>query len=214
MRAPGPWRGAGADRLVAAATILAPGPWKRPPGLRRISCGSGQPGSIGVAWRPMPPLGVGDEIGGYLIEGTAGRGGMGLVYRARQRRPDRTVALKVIVPELAADPVFRARFERESNLAAEIEHPNVIPVYEIGEDGDLLYIAMRFIDGVDLGALLKRTGPLPPGRAAALDAPHGHGLVHRDIKPGNVLVDASDHAYLTDFGLTKRTDDTQGMTAT
>ena len=170
----------------------------------------------------MRKLRAGDQLAGYRIEAVAGRGGMGLVYRARQRRPDRIVALKVIVPELAADPVFRERFERESNLAAEIEHPNVIPVYEIGEDDDLLYIAMRFITGVDLGALLKQSGPLPPERATrliaqvgdALDAAHARGLVHRDVKPGNVLIDASDHVYLTDFGLTKRTSETHGMTAT
>lgn len=167
-------------------------------------------------------LGPGDEIGGYRIDAIAGRGGMGLVYRARQRRPDRTVALKVIVPELAADPSFRARFEHESNVAAQIEHPNVIPVYEVGEEDGLLYIAMRFVHGIDLGALLARRGRLEPDRAVhlisqvgdALDAAHARGLVHRDIKPGNVLVDPSDHVYLTDFGLTKRTDQTKGMTAT
>ena len=170
----------------------------------------------------MRQLRAGDQLAGYRIEAVAGRGGMGLVYRARQRRPDRIVALKVIVPALAADPVFRGRFERESNLAAQIEHPNVIPVYEIGEEDELLYIAMRFIAGVDLGALLNQSGPLPPERATrliaqvgdALDAAHERGLVHRDIKPGNVLIDASDHVYLTDFGLTKRTDETKGMTAT
>ena len=170
----------------------------------------------------MRRLGPGDEIGGYLIEAIAGRGGMGLVYRARQRRPERIVALKVIAPALAADPAFRARFEQESSLAAEIEHPNVIPVYEVGDEDGLLYIAMRFIAGIDLGGLLAKTGPMPPERATrliaqvgdALDAAHAHGLVHRDVKPGNVLVDASDHVYLTDFGLTKRTGETKGLTAT
>ena len=170
----------------------------------------------------MRQLGAGDEIGGYLIEAIVGRGGMGLVYRARQRRPDRIVALKVIVPELAADPSFRARFEHESNVAAQIEHPNVVPVYEVGDEQGLLYIAMRFIHGIDLGGLLARSGPLEPGRATrlispvgdALDVAHARGLVHRDIKPGNLLVDPSDHVYLTDFGLTKRTGQTKGMTAT
>ncbi len=152
----------------------------------------------------------------------AGRGGMGLVYRARQRRPDRVVAIKVIAPELAANPDFRARFEQESATAAEIEHPNVIPVYEVGEDDGLLFIAMRFVQGVDLGGLLRQTGRLPPQRAAhlisqvadALDAAHARGLVHRDIKPGNILVAAADHVYLTDFGLTKRASDSGGMTKT
>jgi serine/threonine protein kinase len=147
---------------------------------------------------------------------------MGLVYRARQRRPDRIVALKVISPEAAADPEFRTRFEREAAIAAEIEHPNVIPVYEIGEDGESLYIAMRFVEGVDLGDLLVAHGRVEPGRtgrliaqvADALDAAHAHGLVHRDVKPGNVLVTATDHVYLTDFGITKRTDDAVGLTKT
>jgi DNA-binding NarL/FixJ family response regulator len=167
-------------------------------------------------------LGPGGEIGGYRIEEIAGRGGMGLVYRARQRRPDRTVALKIIVPELGANSAFRARFERESNVAAQIEHPNVIPVYEVGEEEGLLYIAMRFVEGVDLGGLLAQSGQLAPERATrliwqvgdALDAAHARGLVHRDIKPGNVLVADRDHVYLTDFGLSKRIDETQGMTAT
>ena len=115
----------------------------------------------------------------------------------------------MIAPELAADPDFRARFELESNSAAEIEHPNVIPVYEVGEDDDLLFIAMRFVHGVDLGQLSRETGPLDPFRAAhvveqvadALDAAHAGGLVHRDVKPGNILLASSDHVYLTDFGL-------------
>jgi hypothetical protein len=147
---------------------------------------------------------------------------MGLVYRARQRRPDRIVALKVIAPEAAADPQFRSRFEREAATAAEIEHPNVIPVYEVGEDGESLYIAMRFVEGVDLGDLQMAHGRLEPGRtgrliaqvADALDAAHAHGLVHRDVKPGNVLVTATDHVYLTDFGISKRTDDAVGLTKT
>lgn len=167
-------------------------------------------------------LGAGDEFGNYRIEGLAGRGGMGLVYRARQKRPDRTVAIKVIAPELAADPDFRARFEDESATAAQIEHPNVIPVYEVGDEDGLLYIAMRYVDGIDLGRLLADSGPLPPQRAAhlvsqasaALDAAHARGLVHRDIKPGNILVARGDNVYLTDFGLTKRITDTRGLTKT
>jgi serine/threonine protein kinase len=167
-------------------------------------------------------LGPGDEIAGYRIEAIAGRGGMGLVYRARQRRPDRIVAIKVIAPELAADPEFRARFEQESTTAAQIEHPNVIPVYEVGDEDGLLYIAMRYVQGVDLGGLLAQSGRLAPERVArlvsqtadALDAAHARGLVHRDVKPGNILVAAGDHVYLTDFGLTKRSADTRGMTQT
>ncbi len=170
----------------------------------------------------MRQLQPGDELAGYKIEELAARGGMGLVYRARQRRPDRTVAIKVIAPELAADPDFRARFEQESATAAEIEHPNVIPVYEVGEEGGLLFISMRFVHGVDLGRLVEETGPLPAERASnlvaqvadALDAAHARGLIHRDVKPGNIMVAEHDHVYLTDFGLTKRATESQGMTRT
>ncbi len=170
----------------------------------------------------MRQLGPGDEFGDYVIEALAGRGGMGLVYRARQRRPDRIVAIKVVAPELAADSGFRERFEQESTIAAQIEHANVIPVYAVGETDGLLFIAMRYVDGVDLGHLLASSGRLQPRRAAplvsqvadALDAAHARGLVHRDVKPGNILVAAGDHVYLTDFGLTKRTADTKGLTAT
>jgi serine/threonine protein kinase len=167
-------------------------------------------------------LGPGDDFAGFTIEAIAGRGGMGLVYRARQKRPDRLVALKVIAPELAADVAFRARFEGEASIAAQIEHPNVIPVYAVGDEHGVLYIAMRFVDGVDLGGVVAREGKLSPIRTArlitqiagALDAAHARGLVHRDIKPANVLIAAGDHAYLTDFGLTKLTADSQGMTKT
>ena len=148
----------------------------------------------------------------HRIEAVAGRGGMGVVYRAIELALERTVALKLITPALAGDPQFRERFVRESRAAASIEHPNVIPIFSAGEEQDVLYIAMRFVDGEDLRALLRRDGPLEPRRAArivaqvaaALDAAHERGLVHRDVKPANVLLTDADHAYLTDFGLTKR----------
>jgi hypothetical protein len=163
----------------------------------------------------------GAEIDGFVIEAVAGRGGMGVVYRARQRRPDRTVALKVITPDLAHDAAFRSRFERESSIAAQIEHPNVIPVYAIGEAGDVLYIAMRFVEGTDLRSLLAAERRLEPGRAAAivagvaqaLDAAHRSGLVHRDVKPANILL-ADDHVYLTDFGLSRHVTSQSGPTRT
>ena len=156
----------------------------------------------------------GTEIDGFVIESVAGRGGMGVVYRARQRRPDRVVALKVIAPDLVDNPAFRTRFEHEAGIAASIEHPNVIPVYAIGEAAGTLYIAMRFVDGIDLGSLIQRERRLEPARAAAivdgaaraLDAAHAHGLVHRDVKPANILltpVSGRDHVYLTDFGLSR-----------
>ena len=170
-------------------------------------------------------LGPGAEIDGFVIEAVAGRGGMGVVYRARQQRPDRVVALKVIAPDLAHDAAFRARFERESSIAAQIEHPNVIPVYAIGEADGVLYIAMRFVEGTDLRSLLDEQGPVEPSRAAtivdrvgrALDAAHAQGLVHRDVKPANILLaDAGgrDHVYLTDFGLSRHVHATSGPTRT
>jgi hypothetical protein len=170
-------------------------------------------------------LGPGAEIDGFVIESVAGRGGMGVVYRARQQRPDRIVALKVIAPDLAHDGAFRARFERESSIAAQIEHPNVIPVYAIGEADGVLYIAMRFVEGTDLRSLLDADGPVEPSRAAtivdrvgrALDAAHAQGLVHRDVKPANILLaDAAgrDHVYLTDFGLSRHVHATSGPTRT
>ncbi|MEA2457304.1 MAG: hypothetical protein QOC95_276 [Thermoleophilaceae bacterium] len=167
----------------------------------------------------------GSVLGGFVIEGAAGRGGMGVVYRARQQRPERIVALKVISPELAGDPAFQDRFERESQIAAQIEHPNVIPVYAVGDEAGVLYIAMRFVVGTDLRATLTQEGRLEPQRAAAivdqvaqaLDAAHAHGLVHRDVKPSNVLVSISggrEHVYLTDFGLSRLVEGSQGVTAT
>ena len=160
-----------------------------------------------------------------MIESVAGRGGMGIVYRARQREPDRVVALKVVAPELAGDPSFEARFKSEGRIAARIEHPNVIPVYAVGEDRGTLYIAMRFVVGTDLRAVIEEDGRVEPGRAAALidqvaqalDAAHRHGLVHRDVKPANILITAQggrEHVYLTDFGLTRHVAASQAMTAT
>jgi CHASE2 domain-containing sensor protein len=162
-------------------------------------------------------------IAGYRIRQPIGRGGMGVVYEATQTSLERDVALKLIRTAFAENPVARERFKRESKLAASIEHPNVIPVYEAGEYEGVLYIAMRLVPGEDLGALVMATGPLQPERAvgliaqvaAGLDAAHAAGLVHRDVKPANVLVSIDalgDHAYLTDFGLTKRLDTADGLT--
>ena len=137
---------------------------------------------------------------------------MGVVYRALQLDLERPVALKLIAASLAEDPEFRDRFVRESRAAASIDHPNVIPIYYTGEHDGLLYIAMRYVEGSDLRTLVRAEGRLEPERAArivaqvgaALDAAHARGLVHRDVKPANVLLGGEDHAYLTDFGLTKR----------
>ncbi|MDA0182969.1 protein kinase [Solirubrobacter phytolaccae] len=152
----------------------------------------------------------GAHIAGCRIESVAGRGGMGIVYRATQLSLGRPVALKLIAPEHAADSDFRERFQRESRMAAAIDHPNVIPVYEAGEEDGRLYIVMRWVEGTDLHKELRAHGRVEHERAAAiinqvagaLDAAHTAGLVHRDVKPANVLL-SGDHAYLADFGLTR-----------
>ena len=174
--------------------------------------GEGLPGETGGG--PGGPA-AGARIAGYVLEEEIGAGGMAVVFRARDERLDRLVALKLLTPGLAGDAEFRRRFLRESRAAAAVDDPHIIPVYEAGEAGGVLFIAMRYVSGGDVRGLLRREGPLPPGRAAAilspvalaLDAAHGAGLVHRDVKPGNMLIDARpgrpDHVYLSDFGLAK-----------
>ena len=159
-------------------------------------------------------LEVGSTFAGHRIDGVAGRGGMGIVYRATDLALGRPVALKLMAPGLATDPVFRARFESECRLAATIDHPHAVEVFHAGEEDDLLYVTMRYVDGTDLRAILRAERRLNADRAVrvvsqvagALDEAHRHGLVHRDVKPGNVLVTARDdgeRAFLSDFGLTK-----------
>lgn len=169
----------------------------------------------------------GEWLGPYRIQDVIGRGGMGVVYRARQQSEhlDRTVALKVLAPELTKDESFRHRFVRESRLAAELDHENIVPVYDAGQVEGRLYIAMRYVDGTDLASLLRREHRLEPARALillnqvarALDAAHHRGLVHRDVKPGNILIslhegETGEHVYLADFGLTKRRASQSGLT--
>jgi serine/threonine protein kinase len=173
----------------------------------------GVPG--GAAGGPAA-LAPGSRVAGYLLEEEVGAGGMAVVFRARDERLDRPVALKVLAPGLAADEEFRRRFLRESRAAAAVDDPHILPVYEAGQAGGVLFIAMRFVPGGDVRGLLRREGPLAPGRVAAvispvacaLDAAHGAGLVHRDVKPANMLIDARpgrpDHVYLSDFGLARR----------
>ena len=172
----------------------------------------------------MPDLQPGSEFAGHRIEAVAGRGGMGVVYRAVQLTLNRTVAVKVLPADLADTEQFRERFRVESELAASISHANVIPIFDAGEEEGSLYVTMRYVDGTDLRELVAR-GPLEPRAAvaivdqaaAALDAAHARGLVHRDVKPGNVLIEdpgGTDHVYLTDFGLTKQVSADPGLTET
>jgi YVTN family beta-propeller protein len=159
---------------------------------------------------------LGTRLAGYQIQALLGRGGMGVVYLAEQTGPRRPVALKLLLDPATTSEAFRRRFLRESELAAAIDHPNVLPVYDAGETDGVLWIAMRYVPGIDLAALLEQQGPLGPEQAlgivgqvaGALDAAHTRGLVHRDVKPGNVLLAVEDgavtHAYLADFGLTRR----------
>jgi serine/threonine-protein kinase len=173
----------------------------------------------------MAEISTGAILGGYRIQGVAGEGGMGRVYRAIQIALNRQVALKVIMPELAHEADFRTRFTREAELAASIDHPNIVPVYEAGEADGRLFIAMRWVDGTDLRSVILREGPLDARRvvgivdqvAAALDAAHRGGLVHRDVKPANVMLTSThgqEHVYLTDFGLTKRAESMAALTRT
>ena len=157
---------------------------------------------------------AGTRLARYTTESIIGRGGMSVVYAAYDRQLGRPVALKVMAPPAGHEgDRFRKRFLRESRLAASIDHPNVIPIYDAGEADERLYIAMRLVQGIDLRLLLRREGPLDFARAFAivgqvadaLDAAHGRGLLHRDVKPGNILLapdhGATDHVYLSDFGL-------------
>ena len=154
---------------------------------------------------------VGGEVLEYRIEELIGRGGMGVVYRAYDVRLKRSLALKLVAPELSQDDRFRTRFLAETELAASLEHPNVVPIYDAGEADGRLYLAMRLVDGSDLKSLLLAEAPLEPERALvictqiadALDAAHQRGLVHRDVKPSNVLLDRHEHVYLSDFGLAR-----------
>ncbi len=171
---------------------------------------------------------VGDEFAGYRVRSVLGRGGMSVVYQAENLRLSSIIALKILAPELASDDAFRARFLEESRIAASLNHPNVIPIYDMGSQDDLLYIAMRYVSGTDMRQMIKKRGRILPatalflvGQAArALDAAHRKGLVHRDVKPGNLLIERGsddadpDHVYLADFGITKHAMSRSGLTST
>ncbi|HMD24185.1 MAG TPA: serine/threonine-protein kinase, partial [Streptosporangiaceae bacterium] len=157
----------------------------------------------------------GPRFGPYILTAVLGRGGMGVVYRAFDTAKGRTVALKVLIPELAADRAFQERFRRESKRAARLSEPHIIPIHDYGQIDGRLFIDMRLVDGIDLATLLDRDGPMPPAAAAwisaqvasALDAAHADGLIHRDVKPSNVLITGHGKslpfAYLIDFGIAR-----------
>lgn len=163
------------------------------------------------------PPGPGDRLGHYRLEALIGQGGMGQVFRATDLRRERLVALKLLAAHLASDDAFRNRFMRESRIAARLSDPHVIPIHDWGEIDGHLFLDMRLVNGRDLREVLAESGPMTPDRAlgivgqvaAALDAAHADGLVHRDVKPDNVLLDAHDFAYLVDFGLAQTDNDTR-----
>jgi tRNA A-37 threonylcarbamoyl transferase component Bud32 len=171
---------------------------------------------------------VGSEFAGYRLESVIARGGMSTVFLGEHLGLARKVAVKVLAQDLSEDDIFRERFVRESRIAAGLDHPNVIPIYEAGEIDGLLFIAMRYVQGPQLKDLIQKVGALPAERvlpimsqsASALDAAHVRGLIHRDVKPGNILIDPDigsehmDHVYLCDFGLTKRMSSHSGLTRT
>jgi streptogramin lyase/tRNA A-37 threonylcarbamoyl transferase component Bud32 len=171
---------------------------------------------------------LGTTVGGYRIDSMIGRGGMSVVYLAEDAHLGRKVAVKFLAPDLVQDSKFRERFVRESRLAASLEHPNIVTVYEAREHDGQLYLAMRYVAGTDLKRLIGSEGALDPERtvsivsqaASALDAAHAEGLIHRDVKPGNILITprtdpgGRDRVYLSDFGLTKRATSDSGITAT
>ncbi len=150
-------------------------------------------------------------LGKYIIMEEIGRGGMGAVYKARDVELDRVVAMKVLSPYLVGEPRLVQRFMREARLAANLDHPNIVTIYDIGGEGGYYYFVMKYLEGKSLKEILAERGALPPQTvialvsqlAAALDYAHGQNLIHRDVKPGNVIVDEEGHATLTDFGLAK-----------
>ncbi|HEX8158950.1 MAG TPA: protein kinase [Solirubrobacteraceae bacterium] len=166
-------------------------------------------------------LAVGDTLAGYKLEELVGSGATGVMFRARDRRLGRDVALRVVAPDLASDPLVRARVNRESTVLAHLDHPNVVPLYAAEEAGGTICLVSRWVDGRSLRRIVDEDGPLEPGRAVrlvvqvagALQTAHELDIIHRDVKPSNVLVTSADHAYLTDFCLARRSTDVTGLTA-
>jgi|GEM_PF-2834690 len=198
----------------------APAPARAPappaPAARPRAPAAPASGELGLT--PVLPLGA--VFAGCRVEEVIGHGAMGVVYRADELALQRPVALKLILAEHSQDERFRERFRRESQITAAIDHPNVIPIFDAGDEDGVLYIMMRLVEGTDLRAVIDADGAIEPLRAAriarqvgaALDAAHARGMLHRDIKPSNVLLARDDHVYLSDFGLAKRADAGAGIT--
>jgi pSer/pThr/pTyr-binding forkhead associated (FHA) protein/predicted Ser/Thr protein kinase len=194
----------------AARPVAAPA---RPRAPRAVQ--APDPAGIGAIQLP-----VGSVFAKCRVEDVIGHGDMGVVYRAEELALQRPVALKLILPEYSDDARFRERFRRESRIAAAIDHQNVIPVFDAGDEAGVLYIMMRLVEGTDLRTLIAAEGSLEPRRAArivrqvgaALDAAHARGMLHRDVKPSNVLLTRRDHVYLSDFGLAKEASSDKGLT--
>lgn len=200
--------------LVDAVLAVVAGRTYLDPGLGAALATIGEGASGAWLWLGDPDRALGTTFAGHRIDALLGRGGMGVVFQATDLVLDRTVALKLIAPQAMADPALRARFERECRLAAAIDHPNAVQIFHAGEENGVLYLTMRYVDGLDLDALLQDEGSFEPRRAlalltqvaGALDEAHRLGLVHRDVKPANVLIERrswGENALLTDFGLTR-----------
>ena len=195
----------------AGRPAATPAPARRP--ARRASSAAGRD-------VPTSDIPLGSVFAGCRVEEVIGHGDMGVVYRAQELALQRPVALKLILPEHSGNERFRERFRRESMIAAAIDHPNVIPIFDAGDEDGVLYITMRLVEGTDMRALIAAEGDIEPLRAArivrqvgaALDAAHARGMLHRDVKPSNVLLARDDHVYLSDFGLAKRADSAGGLT--
>ena len=213
--APAPAPALGETPRVAPATPLpaaTPAPARRPP--------AAAPAAPPAAPPPSFELPLGTIFAGCRVEEVISGGGMAVVYRAEELALQRRVALKLILPEHSTEERFRERFRRESKVAAAIDHPNVIPIFDAGEEEGLLFITMRLVEGTDMRSLIAAEGRIEPLRAAriirqvgaALDAVHARGMLHRDVKPSNVLLARQDHAYLSDFGFAKPAASVGGLT--
>jgi len=206
---------------VPPAAVIAPAATPPPAAIPSAPQRSETPAARAAEEEGFPAaLPPGSLIAGCRIEEVISRGDMAVVYRAEELALQRPVALKLIHPERSGEERFRERFRRESKVAAAIDHPNVIPIFDAGTEGGLLFLTMRLVEGTDMRALIAAEGRIEPRRAAriirqvgaALDAVHAHGMLHRDVKPSNVLLARQDHVYLSDFGLAKRAEEVGGLT--